>query len=148
MYLKLCFTRRFNRLCNELRIPDKFLKNEIQNCFQGIKKPLNAKRLYLDTHGNLKNSVYHSMGNLISVVTYSVQDMPFCNQRKYFLRDLFHELRHFQQDKIYGMNMNEYSMKDMNEGTGNYYNSKIEKDARKFEKRSLKIYQRLRKLYG
>lgn len=148
MHLSLCFTRRFDRLCNELKIPQDFLKKEIINCFKNIKKPLNAKRVYFDTHGNLKNSVYQSICKLICVVTYSVHDMPFCNRRKYFLRDLFHELRHFQQDKIYGMDMDEYSMKDMNEGTGKYYNSRIEKDARKFEKRSLKIYKRLRKLYG
>jgi hypothetical protein len=148
MSLTLCFTRRFRRLCDELNIPQDFLKNEISNCFKQIKKPLNAKRLYLDTHGNLKNSVYQSICNLVCVVTYSVQDMPFCNKRKYFLRDLLHEIRHFQQDKIYGMNMDEYSMKDMTEGTGAYYNSKIEKDARKFEKRSIAVYKRLRKRYG
>ena len=44
--------------------------------------------------------------------------------------------------------MDEYSMKDMTEGTGAYYNSKIEKDARKFEKRSIAVYKRLRKRYG
>ncbi|NBW57692.1 hypothetical protein EBR43_07905 [bacterium] len=148
MSFSLCFTRRFQRLCNELKIPEDFLKNEIINTFKNIKKPLKAKRLYLDTHGNLKNSVYQSVCNLVCVVTYSIQDMPFCNRRKYFLRDVFHEIRHFQQDKIYGMDMDEYSMKDMTEGTKNYYNSKIELDARKFEKRSIAVYKRLRKRHG
>jgi hypothetical protein len=41
--------------------------------------------------------------------------------------------------------MEEYTLKDLNEGTSAYYNSQIEKDARKFEKRSIKSYQRLQK---
>ena len=44
--------------------------------------------------------------------------------------------------------MNEYTLKDIDEGNSRYYKSKIEIDARKYEKRSLKLYQEVRKLYG
>lgn len=145
MYLSLCFSSRFDRLCKELRIPASFLKKEIENCFKHIRRKIKAKRIYFDTHGNLQTSLYERAANLISIVTYSVEDMPFYLKRKHFLRDVFHELRHFQQDQIYNWDMEEYTLKDLNEGTSAYYNSQIEKDARKFEKRSIKSYQRLQK---
>jgi len=44
--------------------------------------------------------------------------------------------------------MDQYSLKDINEGNRTYYQSKIEIDARKYEKRSLKLYQEIRKRYG
>lgn len=148
MSLSICFTKRFVRLCNELNVPLEFLKFEIEKCFGKIRKKIRAKRIYFDTHGNVKNSMYYSVSHIISLVTYSLSDMPRCNKQKYFFRDLFHELRHFQQDKIYGWNMDEYSLKDLNEGTRAYYGSKIEKDARKYEKRGEKIYCKFKKLFG
>ena len=147
MSLSICFTRRFVRLCKELNVPLDFLRYELEKCFCKIRKKIHAKRLYFDTHGNVKNSMYYSVSNIISLVTYSVSDMPRYLKQKYFFRDLFHELRHFQQDKIYGWNMDEYSLKDLNEGTRAYYESKIEKDARKYEKRSDKIYVKFKKFY-
>jgi hypothetical protein len=69
-------------------------------------------------------------------------------KQKNFLRDVWHELRHFQQDKIYGMNMDEYTMKDMNEANNQYFNSQIEKDARRYEKKALFAYKRLKKFCG
>jgi nicotinic acid phosphoribosyltransferase len=146
MSLKLCFTRRFNRLLRELKIDDGFLRKEKLNLFKGIKKKIRSKRLFFDTHGNLKNSCY--VHCLIRIQTYSIDNCHFNKKRRNFLRDLLHELRHFQQHIIYQMDMNEYSLKDMNEITKEYYNSKIEIDARKYEKRYVKIYKRLRKLYG
>jgi hypothetical protein len=146
MSLKLCFTRRFNRLLSELNIDADFLKKEILNSFKGIKKKICAKRLFFDTHANLKNSCY--VYCLIRIQTYSIDKACLSIKRRNFLRDVWHELRHFQQDRIYQMDMNEYSLKAMNEGTKEYYNSKIEIDARKYEKRYVKIYKRLRKLYG
>lgn len=145
MSLSICFTRRFIRLCNELKIPTDFLKTKIQSYLKNNK---NAKRLYFDTHGNLKISKYEEAIPLISIVTYSVEKIKFNVKRKNFLRDLLHELRHFQQDRIYGWDMDQYSLKDINEGNRTYYQSKIEIDARKYEKRSLKLYQEIRKRYG
>ena len=148
MCLSICFTRRFIRLCDELKIPTDFLKTKIESYLKNSRKKINAKRLYFDTHGNLKISKYEELVPLISIITYSVEKMSFNLKRKNFLRDLLHELRHFQQDRIYGWDMDEYSLKDINEGNSTYYKSKIEIDARKYEKRSLKLYQEVRKLYG
>jgi len=148
MCLSICFTRRFIRLCDELKIPTDFLKTKIESYLKNSKKKINAKRLYFDTHGNLKISKYEELVPLISIITYSVEKMSFNLKRKNFLRDLLHELRHFQQDRIYGWDMDEYSLKDINEGNSTYYKSKIEIDARKYEKRSLKLYQEIRKRYG
>ena len=146
MSLKLCFTRRFNRLLNELKIDPHFLKKEILNLFKSIKKKLHSKRLFFDTHANLESSCY--VHCLIRIRKYSIDNCHFNKKRHNFLRDLLHELRHFQQDRIYQMDMNEYSLKHMNGVTKEYYNSRIEVDARKYEKRYIKIYKRLRKLYG
>jgi len=148
MSLSICFTRRFIRLCDELKIPTDFLKTKIESYLKNSRKKINAKRLYFDTHGNLKISKYEELVPLISIITYSVEKMSFNLKRKNFLRDLLHELRHFQQDRIYGWDMDEYSLKDINEGNSTYYKSKIEIDARKYEKRSLKLYQEIRKRYG
>jgi hypothetical protein len=148
MCLSICFTRRFIRLCDELKIPTDFLKTKIESYLKNSRKKINAKRLYFDTHGNLKISKYEELVPLISIITYSVEKMSFNLKRKNFLRDLLHELRHFQQDRIYGWDMDEYSLKDINEGNSTYYKSKIEIDARKYEKRSLKLYQEIRKRYG
>jgi hypothetical protein len=148
MCLSICFTRRFVRLCDELKIPTDFLKTKIESYLKNSRKKINAKRLYFDTHGNLKISKYEELVPLISIITYSVEKMSFNLKRKNFLRDLLHELRHFQQDRIYGWDMDEYSLKDINEGNSTYYKSKIEIDARKYEKRSLKLYQEIRKRYG
>lgn len=150
MHLNLCFSSRFVRLLNELKINPIFLKHELGRCFSRIKKRLSAKRIFFDTHGNLGCSCYVSLpcSGMLKIVTYSVDDSCLSRKRKNFLRDVWHELRHFQQDKIYKMNMNEYSLKDMNEINRSYYNSKIEKDARKYEKRFFKVYNRLKKFYG
>jgi len=148
MCLSICFTRRFIRLCDELKIPTDFLKTKIESYLKNSRKKINAKRLYFDTHGNLKISKYEELVPLISIITYSVEKMSFNLKRKNFLRDLLHELRHFQQDRIYGWDMDQYSLKDINEGNSTYYKSKIEIDARKYEKRSLKLYQEIRKRYG
>ena len=148
MQLRLCFSHRFCRLCNELKIPELFLKKQLEKSLKNIKKRIKAKRLFFDTHGNLLCSSYVCMQNdgLIRIQTYSIDDKCLSKKQKNFLLDVWHELRHFQQDKIYGMNMDEYSMKDMSEANSKYFNSQIEKDARKYEKKSLKIYKSLKKL--
>jgi len=92
--------------------------------------------------------MYYSGNRLIMLLTYSVQDLPRYLKQKYFFRDLFHELRHFQQDKIFKWNMDEYSMKDLNEANNSYFNSRIEKDARKYEQQGLKAYKTFKKLFG
>ena len=148
MSLSICFTSRFVRLCDELKIPVDFLKKKIEGYLKSSRKKINAKRLYFDTHGNLKISKYEELVPLIGIVTYSVENMKFNIKRKNFLRDLLHELRHFQQDRIYGWDMDQYSLNDINKCNSTYYKSKIEIDARKYEKRSLKLYQEVRKLYG
>jgi len=92
--------------------------------------------------------MYYSGSRLIMLLTYSVEDLPRYLKQKYFFRDLFHELRHFQQDKIFGWDMDEYSMKDLNEANSAYFNSKIEKDARQYEKHGLRVYKTFKKLFG
>jgi len=146
MSLTLCFTRRFVRLCNELGIPVYFVKNELSKNLKRFRKNTKHKRIYFDTHGNAKSSMYYSGCRMIMLLTYSVQDLPRYLKQKYFFRDLFHELRHFQQDKIYEWDMDEYSMKDLNEANSYYFNSKMEKDARKYEKRGFYVYKRFKKL--
>ena len=147
MALSLCFTQRFVRLLDELEIDPFFLKKELEKSLSVIKKRFKCNRVFFDTHGNLKCSCYvcWPMSGLIKIITYSVDDCCLSRKRKNFLKDLWHELRHFQQDKIYKMDMDEYSLKDMNEINTKYYNSKIEKDARKYEKRFINVYKRLRK---
>lgn len=148
MSLSICFTRRFVRLCDELEIPIIFLKYKIAKSLQRFKRKIKTKRIYFDTHGNVKSSMYYSNPRLIMLITYSVENLPKYLKQKYFFRDLFHELRHFQQDKIFSWDMNEYSMKDLNEGNSAYFNSKIEKDARKYEKRGIRVYKTFKKLFG
>lgn len=148
MSFNICFTSRFVRLCDKLEIPTSFLKQKIYGYLKATKKKIKGKRLYFDTHGNLKISKYEETIPLIGIVTYSVENTKLNIKRKNFLRDLLHELRHFQQNRIYKWNMNEYTLKDIDEGNSRYYKSKIEIDARKYEKRSLKLYQEVRKLYG
>lgn len=150
MSLRICFSQRFCRLCEELRIPELFLKKEMEKCFKRIKKKPKAKRLFFDTHGNLScsNYVWLQNGGLIRIQTYSIDDKQLGLKQKNFLRDVWHELRHFQQDKIYGMDMDEYTMKDMAEANSQYFNSRIEKDARRYERRALFAYKRLRKFCG
>jgi len=147
MCLSICFTRRFERLCDELGVPPCFLKHKISICLKRFKKRIKAKRIYFDTHGNAKSSMYYSGNRLIMLLTYSVQDLPRYLKQTYFFRDLFHELRHFQQDKIFKWNMDEYSMKDLNEANNSYFNSRIEKDARKYEQQGLKAYKTFKKLF-
>lgn len=148
MSLSICFTSRFIRLCDELGIPVIFLKYKIAKSLNRFKKPFKTKRIYFDTHGNAKSSMYYSGSRLIMLLTYSVEDLPRYVKQKYFFRDLFHELRHFQQDKIFGWDMDEYSMKDLNEANASYFNSKIEKDARRYEKHGLRVYKTFKKLFG
>ena len=147
MSLTICFTRRFVRLCNELGIPVDFVKDELAKNLKRFKNKPSHKRLYFDTHGNAKSSMYYSGARIIMLLTYSVEDLPKYLKQKYFFRDLFHELRHFQQDKIYNWDMNEYSFKDLNEANNFYFYSKMEKDARKYEKRGLCVYRRFKKLF-
>ena len=70
---------------------------------------------------------------------------------EYLLSHLMHEFRHFVQDRIFNRDVSEitYENSDVRDGSDAYYNNPLEKDANRFESRSLpkalELYKCLKK---
>lgn len=106
------------------------------------RKPMYKHNVKLDIDCRKTSSEYYFKHNEIIIAGLKqsgaeAQTKP--KRLEYLLSHLMHEFRHFVQDRIFNRDVSEitYENSDVNSGSDAYYNNPLEKDANKFEAKSL-----------